>query len=52
LPKPHQIGFFYIDPDEKIPKEMADWILQEIKKPRAVAYTFKRKNININKWLK
>lgn len=42
----------YVDPDEEIPKEMAEWIQDEIKNPRAVAYTFKRKNININKWLK
>ena len=42
----------YVDPDEEIPKEMADWMLEEIKTPRAAAYTFKRKNINIGKWLK
>jgi len=42
----------YVDPDEEIPKEMSDWILKEIKDPKAAAYTFKRKNINIGKWLK
>ena len=42
----------YVDPDEEIPKEMSDWILDEIKNPQAAAYTFKRKNINIGKWLK
>jgi glycosyltransferase involved in cell wall biosynthesis len=42
----------YVDPDEEIPKEMSDWILEEIKNPQAAAYTFKRKNINIGKWLK
>lgn len=42
----------YVDPDEEIPKEMSDWILKEIKNSQAAAYTFKRKNINIGKWLK
>jgi len=42
----------YVDPDEEIPKEMSDWILNEIQNPKADAYTFKRKNINIGKWLK
>jgi len=42
----------YVDPDEEIPKEMSDWIMKEIKNPNAAAYTFKRKNINIGKWLK
>jgi glycosyltransferase involved in cell wall biosynthesis len=42
----------YVDPDEEIPKEMSDWILNEINNPNAAAYTFKRKNINIGKWLK
>jgi len=42
----------YVDPDEEIPKEMSDWILKEVQDPKAAAYTFKRKNINIGKWLK
>jgi len=42
----------YLDPDEIIPKETADWIKKEIKNPGYDAYVFPRKNHFLGKWLK
>ena len=41
----------YLDPDERIPKETADWIISEIKNPAFDAYNFPRKNhIFLKRW--
>jgi len=42
----------YLDPDERIPKETADWILGEIKNSSSDAYLFPRKNHILGNWLK
>ena len=43
---------FYLDPDERIPEDTANWILNEIKNPGADAYSFPRKNHILGTWLK
>ncbi len=42
----------YLDPDERIPEETANWILSEIKNPASDAYFFPRKNHILGSWLK
>lgn len=42
----------YLDPDEIIPSETVEWILEEIQNPKHDAYLFPRKNHLLGKWLK
>jgi glycosyltransferase involved in cell wall biosynthesis len=41
-----------LDADEKLPIELARWLKQEIKAPRADYYRIPRKNIIFGKWIK
>jgi glycosyltransferase involved in cell wall biosynthesis len=42
----------YLDPDEVIPEETAQWIIKEINRPQFDAYLFPRKNHILGTWLK
>jgi glycosyltransferase involved in cell wall biosynthesis len=42
----------YLDPDERIPPQTAEWIKKEIANPTADAYYFPRKNFILGRWLK
>ena len=42
----------YLDPDEFIPEQTAQWIRKEIKNPAYDAYIFPRKNHILGSWLK
>jgi glycosyltransferase involved in cell wall biosynthesis len=43
---------FYLDPDEIIPDETSNWIMEELKNPAFDAYLFPRKNHILGGWLK
>ena len=46
------LWIFYLDPDEIIPEDTANWIGEEIKNPQYDAYLFPRKNHILGGWLK